>query len=499
MIKVADIERIRWAHRRDGMTIREIARSFHVSRKTVRRALEDPGPWQYRRSQPRPEPVMSAVAPVIEEWLRQDATAPRKQRHTSKRIYERLRMEYGFTGGESTVRQWVRRHGVAKVNDVTIPLVHDPGAEAQVDFGEAMVVIAGVETKVYLFCARLAYSTRDVVRAYICQDRVAWLDGHVHTFETWGGAPATCWYDNASQLGRLKDREFMACEEFTALKSAYGFRAHHCTPAQGHEKGLVESLVGYFRRRYLVPVPTVNSLQELNRYLERMTTQEEAQQRRGHATTVGERFERERPLLMPLPERRFAACVRSRARVSRQQLVVCRGRRYSVTVEQVGRWVRVLRYAERVEVWDRERKVAEHGRQDGPGEPICDYWHFVPVLVRRPGAFAQAVPVRQAHFPEEAAALLRALEERHGADRRRAHREFLRACELGIGVEPVRWRAACAAAVACGDISAAGVKAALTGEPRPRQCPTALPDALIAVVVAAGDPAQYQQLLEQPA
>jgi len=136
-------------------------------------------------------------------------------------------------------------------------LAHDAGAEAQIDFGKRMVRIAGVDTVVQLFCARLAYSTRDVVRAYRRQDRAAWLDGHVHAFSTWGGVPAVIWYDNPSGLGSFRQGKFTPCDEFLALQSAYGFRAHHCTPGEGHEKGLVEGLVGYARRTYLVPVPEV--------------------------------------------------------------------------------------------------------------------------------------------------------------------------------------------------------------------------------------------------
>jgi transposase len=242
--------------------------------------------------------------------LEEDLSRPRKQRHTAKRIWERLVAEHGFGGAETTVRQWVREHRSASLRAVTVPLAHDAGAEAQIDFGEALVRVAGVEAVVQLFCARLAFSTRDVVRAYTRQDRAAWLDGHVQAFQTWGGAPASCWYDNPSQLGRLVNGNFVPCDEFVALQSAYRFRAHHCTPGQGHEKGLVEALVGYGRRNYLVPVPDVASLEELNSTLESRTAAEECRQRRGYEQTVGERFDQERRLLQPLPERPFLACTR---------------------------------------------------------------------------------------------------------------------------------------------------------------------------------------------
>ena len=154
VIKVVDIERIRYAHFRDGSSIRELARTLHHSRTTIRRALDDPGPWTYRRTRRRPAPVMDAVAPLIEAWLAADALVHRKQRHTARRLYQRLRDEHGFTGGEPTVRAWVRAHRRASLRGVTIPLAHDPGAEAQADFGEARVLLAGVETTVERRCER---------------------------------------------------------------------------------------------------------------------------------------------------------------------------------------------------------------------------------------------------------------------------------------------------------------------------------------------------------
>jgi transposase len=495
MTKVAEIERIRWAHFHDGVTVRELARTFHKSRKTVRRALEDPGPWTYRRARPRSKPVMDAMAPIIASWLEEDLSRPRKQRHTAKRIWERLVAEHGFGGAETTVRQWVREHRPASLRAVTVPLAHDAGAEAQIDFGEALVRIAGVEAVVQLFCARLAFSTRDVVRAYTRQDRAAWLDGHVQAFQTWGGAPSTCWYDNPPQLGRLVSGRFVACDEFVGLQSAYRFRAHHCTPGQGHEKGLVEALVGYSRRNYLVPVPDVASLEELNRTLEARTAAEERRQRRGYEQTVGERFDQERRLLQPLPERPFLACTRHPVRATQQALVTFRQRAYSVPLRHAGQRLWVRAFAEHVEVWAATACVARHLRSDGPGEPVCDFWHYLPVLQRKPGAFANAIPVRQARFPEEAKQLLAALEERHSTDRRRAHREFLAVCGLAASVDPVRWRAACAAAVARCEISADGVRAALLGAAPTLPTSVVLPLTLTSVEVPAGDVAQYDRLL----
>ena len=456
---MAEIERIRWRHFREGVSVRALALEFGHSRKTIRRALADPGPWEYRRQRQRPSPVLGPVAKVIEGWLEQDQLAPRKQRHTAHRIYERLVAEQEFRGGESSVRRWVREHRPKPRGTLTLPLAHDPGVDAQFDFGEAQVRLGGELVKLQLFCARLAHSTRDVVRAYRRQTRAAWLDGHVHAFSVWDGVPERGWYDNPSQLGQLREGRFVACEEFLGLQSAYGFRAHHCNPRSGWEKGLVEGLVGYMRRNYLTPVPTFANLEELNRHLDQRTAAEERLRRQGQTTTVGERLAEERGRLGPLPEREFLACTRHPVVASRGQALIRFERRgYSVPTRYAGQRLWVRAYAERLEVWDSRNCVARHARAPGVGDPVVDFWHYLPVLERKPGAFDQALPVRQARFPKEAEELLLALEERWGADRRRAHKEFRLVCTLHQQVDQVRWRAACATALARGEVSAAGRK-----------------------------------------
>lgn len=495
LIKVVDIERIRYAHFREGSSIRELARTLGHSRTTIRRALEDPGPWTYRRTRRRPAPVMDAVAPVIEGWLAADEGVHRKQRHTARRIWQRLRDEHGFTGGEPTVRAWVRDHRRASLRGVTIPLAHDPGAEAQADFGEARILLRGVETVVSVFCARLAHSTRDVVVTYPAENRAAWFDGHVRAFETWGGAPAEIWYDNPSGLGSFRRGSFHPSPEFLALQSAYRFRAHHCTPGEGHEKGLVEGLVGYARRTYLVPLPAVDSLVELNERLARSTAAEERRCRARQSETVGERFAAERPMLAPLPARPFPACTRHPVRASGQALVAFDGSRYSVPVRHAGAALWLRAYATTVEVWTATTIVARHPRATAKGTLTTDFWHYLPALVRKPGAFANAIPVRQAAFPAEAQAILDALEAAHPGDRRSAHREFLAICAAAVDVEPVRWRAACATALARDEIGAAGVRAALAGTSVVPASRIELPARLASVSVPAGDVAQYGALL----
>ena len=211
--------------------------------------------------------------------------------------------------------------------------------------------------------------------------------------------------------------------------------------------------------------------------------------------TVGQRLAAERPLLAPLPLRPFLPCTRHPVRASGQALVAFDGSRYSVPVRHAGAALWLRAYATTVEIWTATTKVASHPRAVTKGSLTTDFWHYLPALVRKPGAFANAIPVRQAAFPAEAQAILDALETAHPGDRRSAHRAFLAICALGADVEPVRWRAACATALARGDVTAAGVRAALEGASVTISAPIPLPPALAGVAVPAGDVDQYSRLL----
>lgn len=244
-----------------------------------------------------------------------------------------------------------------------------------------------------------------------------------------------------------------------------------------------------------MPIPEVASFDELNAYLARSTAAEERRHRARQTDTVGERLAAERPLLAPLPARPFLACTRHPVRASGQALVAFDGSRYSVPVRHAGAALWLRAYATTVEIWTAATIVARHPRAIAKGTLTTDFWHYLPALVRKPGAFANAIPVRQAAFPAEAQAILDALEAMHPGDRRRAHREFLAICAAAVDVEPVRWRAACATALIRGEVSAAGVRAALAGTLRVT-APIGLPARLASVSVAAGDVDQYSRLFE---
>ena len=178
----------------EGMSQREAARHFGISRDSVRKMLAFSVPPGYRRSAPVRRPKLDAFAGIIDQWLSEDRDRPRKQRHTAKRIFERLRDEHGFEGGYTIIKDYVREHG-RRQREMFVPLDHAPG-HAQADFGEAVVVIGGVEQKAHCFALDLPHSDACYIRAYPAATAEAWMDGHVHAFAFFGGVPVSILYDN---------------------------------------------------------------------------------------------------------------------------------------------------------------------------------------------------------------------------------------------------------------------------------------------------------------
>ena len=388
MLKMVDIEFIRKKHFVEGWPIRKISRQLQLSRQTVRKALESAELPQYKLSQSRPCPVMDAYRGVIEGWLAEDEEAPPKQRHTAKRIFKRLESEHQFKGAESTVRHFVA--GLRqKQPEVFIPLEAAWGQQAQIDWGQALVRMAGEPVVAHLFCLRMRASGVSFAWAAPTEKLEAFLEGHRRGFEYLGGVPAECLYDNlkTAVLRILAGPERVEHTMFSSLRAHYLFDSLFCRPGEGHEKGSVENLVGYVRRNALVPVPEVSSWEELNAHLLTWCEKE-----RGR---LQERWEKERMGLRPLPLRPFRCALTRFASVSKLSLVTVDRSRYSVPCRLVGRTVRVSVFTDRIEAQDGEERVARHPRSHRQGETILELEHYLPALARKPRAAAHAAVVGQ--------------------------------------------------------------------------------------------------------
>jgi transposase len=395
-------EDIRRAREREGLSIRELARRFGVHRRDVRRALASPLPPPRRKVPARPAPKMDCWKPVIDAWLEADRKAPRKQRHTARRVWQRLRDEHQVVVGESTVRRYVaevRSRQEVSVADVMVPQQHRLGDEGEIDFGTITAKIAGVELEVSLFVMRLSASGRSFARAYLSEAQEVFLDGHVHAFNHFGGCPSRIRYDNlkAAVQKMLTGRNRIESERFTALRSHYGFDSFFCLPGikGSHEKGGVESEVGRFRRRHLVPVPQVASMSELNELIVAGCLKDDRRHIAQRRISVGEHFALEAPELRALPAEPFDVSSVSSHRVDRKSRVSVRSAHYSVPVRYVGRRVDVRVGADTIEVLDGAAVVAHHVR-GLQGDEVLALDHYLEVLVIKPGAMAGSTALARA-------------------------------------------------------------------------------------------------------
>jgi transposase len=290
-------------------------------------------PPGYRRKEPAKRPKLGPWVSVIDAILEEDKSQPTKQRHTAKRIFDRLRAEHAFPGGYTIVKDYVRAATLRR-RELFVPLTHAPG-EAQADFGEARVIVGGEERKAHYFAIDLPHSDDCFVRAFPAETTEAFLEGHVQAFAYFGGVPTTILYDNTKlAVARiLGDGTRQTTRAFSELQSHYLFAEKFGRPAKGNDKGKVEGLVGYARRNFLVPLPRVNSWEELNERLLEQCRERRARRLRGHPETIGERFERDRAAFFPLPASEYEACEKRVARVSSMSLVRYRTNDYSVPTE----------------------------------------------------------------------------------------------------------------------------------------------------------------------
>ena len=364
---------------------------------------------------------------MIGAILEADQQVPRKQRHTAKRIFERLRDEHGFTGQYTIVKDYVRERR-RRGQEMFVPLAHSPG-HAQCDFGEARVVIGGVEQKAHYFVLDLPHSDGCFVKAYPAETTEAFLDGHVSAFAFLGGVPQSILYDNTRlAVARiLGDGRRKRTRAFTEVQSHYLFDDRFGRPGKGNDKGKVEGMVGYVRRNFLVPVPSFESFEALNAHLERRCLARMDAQLRGHTETIGQRMERDLEALLKLPSVPYDACDKQAGRVSSLSLVRYRTNDYSAPVAYGHRDVLVRGYVDEVVISCGLEIVARHPRSYQRDDFVFDPIHYLPLLEQKTAALDQAAPLQGWQLPEEYQALRRLLESRMS---KRGKREFVQVLRL---------------------------------------------------------------------
>ncbi len=397
MRKVDDYERIRKAYHIDGLSIREISRRYQHSRRLVRKALEHPIPERYHLGQPKKAKVLGQYQQRILDLLDESEKLPRKQRYTAHKIYEMVKQE-GYSGCEGYIHNFIcRTKKKLEASKAYLPLEFDAGQDAQADWGEAMVILAGVEVKVQFFVMRLNYSRVRFVKAYPFQKQEAFLDGHEAGFHFMGGVPHRIAYDNlkTAVFRILEGHNRQEQDAFKAFRSYYLFDSHYCTPAQGHEKGGVESDVGYAQRNFFSPLPRVNDYDELNQLLLERCQQDVDRHIRGQEAPVSELWEVDKVHLLPFPKQDYPACETRPVKANSYSQVVFETNRYSVPHTYAGKQLVLRAFPFKIEVLSLENVIATHRRCFGREQDVFDPLHYLPLLEQRPGAFEHTIPLRQ--------------------------------------------------------------------------------------------------------
>ena len=414
----------------DGLSKRAACRAYDIHWDTLKKILENPEPPGYRRKTPRPRPKLEAFLPVIHQILEDDRKAPKKQRHTARRVFERLRDEHGYRGGLTVVKQAVAAWRLRSA-EVFVPLAHPPG-EAQVDFGQAEVTLDGQTTTVALFVMTLPYSDATFVCAFPRECTEAFLEGHVRAFAFFGGVPRRISYDNSrvavAQITGSRDRK--VTDAFLRLKSHHLFEDHFCLVRRPNEKGHVETLIGFARRSYLVPVPAVHGgLEPLNEDLGRRCRDDLTRRLWGKPASKAELLGEERAALLPLPDAAFVAARVDPRCVDSLSLVSFDANQYSVPTEFAHHGVTVIASVDTVRIACGDRVVAVHRRCWGRERVFYEPVHYLAVLERKPGALDFAAPLQGWELPVCFGVLRRRLEAEFGGPGTRQFIKVLRLLE----------------------------------------------------------------------
>jgi transposase len=422
--KVELFELIRHEHILHGKSIRHLSQDLGIHRRMVRQALCSAIPPPRKRPVREPTVLTSRLRGIIDSWLFADREAPRKQRHTARRIHRRLQEEHAYPGSELTVSRYVRRRRreIGDVGEAFVLQIHAPGEEAEVDWYEASVDFPSGRENVQFFQMRSCFSGDEFHMAFPRPTQQAFFEGHVGAFSSFGGVFRTIRYDNLSSAVKkiLSGRRREESDRFVTLRSHYLFTASFCRPGRegAHEKGGVEGAVGRFRRNHLVPVPRVADFDELNGYLLSRAVADRKRRIAGKADTVEEDRQKEAAHLRALPATPFPTAEVAGGRVDAKGLVHVKTNRYSVPIRLAGRTVEVRRHARRVELLCNGRVVARHERLLGRFGIRVSLDHYLELLMIKPGAFQGSLVLHQARaagaFPPLYDRLLERLNERYG-------------------------------------------------------------------------------------
>lgn len=415
----------------EGVSKRQVMEEEGIHWETLKKILKNSQPPGYRKQKVRPQPKIGPFLGRIEQILKDDKDYPKKQRHTAKRIYERLKAEEGYRGGYTQVKKAVRGFK-RKSSEVFVPLTHRPG-EAQVDFGHALVKLGGVLVARPYFVMALPYSDAFFVQVFERESTEFVWEGHIRAFEYFGGVPWRISYDNAKTLVKkligVHKRELT--RGFQQLVSHYLFESHFCTVRRGNEKGVVEGIVKFSRLNFMVPVPQVSTLEELNEQLVVKCREDLERKLRGKAAPKAQLLPEDKAHFRPLPAAPFDACLKVSTTATSLSLVRFDTNDYSVPSEYAHHPVVVKGYIGRLDIFHKGKLIATHERLWCKEGVAFNPVHYLAVLEGKPGALDHARPLEDWNLPECFALLRRRMEaqEKYHGEGTREYIKTLRLLE----------------------------------------------------------------------
>ena len=433
MLTVLDYLQIRTAHAQ-GESIRALSRRLRRAQKTIRKVItSDSGvPAEYCRDGPAVYPKLGKYLGFIAQILKDDQTAPVKQRHTAMQIYRRLtgpECPEPYGGGYDQVRRYVQRHR-RKEAETFVPLTYEPGGRLECDFGHIHVDYPEGRKMVSVLVACWSDSQALFLIKLPNEKTESVLTGIVAALEFFGCAPKELWWDNPKTVAWaiLRGRDRSLNPHFAALASHYRMEPLFCMPRKGQEKSDAERSVYALQRRFGTPVPVVRDDAELNAYLRRFCEVEMHRTVAGRTQTIGEQFAVEKPRALPLPAYRFDACVMRPAVVDKYQTVRVDRCRYSVPRQYAFTCVTLKLYPEYLQVIGAGKIIAQHQRLEAREASSLDPLHYLPTLLRKPATLDHANVFTTWQLPASFQELRATLERLHGATTGTRH--YIRVLQL---------------------------------------------------------------------